>query len=41
LEFGSLMELFPIEAVKERGGSRAVKTAIVEAEPNLGHFCVI
>jgi len=40
LKLGALVELLAIEAVKESGGSRAVKTAVVETEPNLGHFCV-
>src|SRR5215472_6689649 len=33
LKFSDLVELLPIKAVKESGGSRAVKAAIVETEP--------
>src|SRR5689334_10178715 len=40
LKFGALIQLLAVKAVKESGGSRAVKTAIVKTEPNLGHFCV-
>jgi hypothetical protein len=37
IKFSILIELFPVKAVKESGGSRAIEAAIVEAEPNLGH----
>jgi hypothetical protein len=36
-ELGGGIKPFAVKAVKESSGSRAIKTAIVEAEPDLGH----
>src|SRR3989441_2179896 len=36
-KFRVLVKLFPVEAVKKSGGSRAIEAAIVETEPDLGH----
>jgi hypothetical protein len=36
-KLGILIKLFPEKAVKESGGSRAIKAAIVETKPDLGH----
>jgi hypothetical protein len=38
-EFRVLVKTFAIKAVEESGGSGAIKTAIVKAEPDLGHKC--
>jgi hypothetical protein len=37
VKLGILIKLFAVEPVKESGGSSAIKAAIVETEPNLGH----
>jgi hypothetical protein len=31
------IEFFPVKAIEKSGGGSAIKTAIVEAEPDLGH----
>jgi hypothetical protein len=36
-ELCSVVKTFAIKAVKESGGSSAIKATIVKAEPDLGH----
>ena len=37
MKFGRRVKAFAIEAIKERGGSGAIKAAIVKTEPYAGH----